>query len=93
MKKQHKEILRDLYDILNPSNFTYAVYRTPAQQMRDSADELERRERIENSFREMLEELWILEKSPTIEVSSGDVTWCVTINNGSTKITTDVCNN
>jgi molecular chaperone GrpE (heat shock protein) len=69
MKQEHKQILKDIYDILNPSDFINAVYKTPAQNLRDSANELERREKVENAFREMLEEYGILKETPKSIVS------------------------
>jgi len=43
--EEDRLLLKRIYDYLNPNEYVRAVYISPAQQLRNSADELERKER------------------------------------------------
>lgn len=90
MKPEQLKLLKDIYSILVPSNFCNAVYYSPAQSLRNAADEMERKEMLISQFKK---ELYFWEngeypKEPEVSylnlVWDGTVTvgssWAVTIN-------------
>lgn len=54
MPPEQLKLLKDIYDILVPSQFAYAVYVPPAQSMRNAADEIERKEMLISQFKKEL---------------------------------------
>lgn len=55
MTKEDLNLLKEVNNILNPSNFVNAVYMEPAQVLRNQADELERTDIIKRKFQEFID--------------------------------------
>lgn len=76
MTKEQLTLIKDIYSLLTPSNFVHAVYITPAEQLRRSADEIERKERLISQLGKEIHfwETGEYPKEPEIITLSGNLT-------------------
>ena len=64
MEKEQIELLRRIYSYLTPSMVgVQCVYKTPAQQMREGADQLERQEKDIEEFDKLIRSLTALNRA------------------------------
>lgn len=88
MTPKQIKLLKDIYDILVPSQWVNAVYVSPAQSMRNAADEIERKEMLISQFKK---ELYFWEngkypEQPTVTHINLVWNWTATVSSDSNVI-------
>ncbi len=89
MKPEQIKLLKDIYALLVPSNVCNAVYYSPAQSLRNAADEMERKDMLISQFKKELYfwQNWEYPKEPEVSynlvwdwTTTVSSSWAVSIN-------------
>ena len=80
--EQEIQLIKRIIGYIEPSNFTHAVWISPAQQLRNSADLIEQKERDVNELKRMIG----IEVPSNITISDIDLTGCTYGASGTTNI-------